>query len=141
MDQDRFRQRPSFAPSELEADAARELCVCAFGVGKISCSLETFTGLEQVPGQIRPADLDTEAFDQTIALEYSAAGLPERAPLARARLFGAAYRESKHAVFGSDLVHEPSVARRTLGDIGPHTDRVAGFYANELLPPKREQFQ
>ncbi len=97
-------------------------------LGQISYLLAALARLEQVRRQIRPADVDAEALDQTTTFDDGAPGLPKRTPLAPAWLGLALCRESKRAVLGVDLAHAWSVDRRRRGDIGPSTDLTAAFY-------------
>jgi len=69
-------------PLELEPDAARKLAMRSFGLGQILGLLEPIAHIEQVFGQIGPADVDAEAVDDATAFSNGAAGLPERAALA-----------------------------------------------------------
>jgi hypothetical protein len=113
---------------ELETDAARELAVRPFGLGKISCSVEALPCLEQVRGQVGPRDVNAEALDQAASRDDRAAGLPEGTPLARARLGRALCSESKRALSRIGLAHDSSVVLRRPPDIGPLADPGAEYY-------------
>ena len=78
----------------------RSLFLC-----QISFLIETLTRLEQVCGQIRPADVDAKAFDQAATLEDRPTGFPEGTPLARTRLGLSLSRESECALWGINLAH------------------------------------
>ena len=97
-------------------------------LGQIPCLIEALTRLEQVRGQIRPADVDAKAFDQAATLEDSPTGFPERTPLTRAPLDRSLGRESEHALWGINLAHTWSLGCRRSLNIGPRADLVAAFY-------------
>ncbi len=56
------------------------------GLSQVSRSVEPLARLEEVLGQIGPAEVDAETLDHTTALDDGAAGLPEDAQLVWARL-------------------------------------------------------
>jgi len=71
--------------SELATDAAREFGMRSLGLGQVPSLIEALACLEQVRGQIGPADVDAEAFDQAMTLEDGAAWFPKGTTLAWAR--------------------------------------------------------
>jgi len=100
----------------------------SLGFGQVPCLIETLACLEQVRGQIGPADVDAKTFDQATTLNDSTAGFPERTLLTRARLGLSLGRESKRALLGVNLAHAWSLDRLRTLNIGPGTDLIAGFY-------------
>ena len=97
-------------------------------LGQIPCLIEALARLEQVRGQIRPADVDAKTFDQAATLDDSPTGFPERTPLTRARLGLSLSRETERALLGINLAHAWSLDCRRPLNIGPGTDLVAAFY-------------
>src|SRR5438552_2892630 len=76
----------SLLRSNVATQAARELAVRLLGLGEISGALEPLARLEQIRGQIGPADVDAKALNDAIAFDDGAARLPKHALLAQARL-------------------------------------------------------
>src|SRR6266516_3512369 len=122
----------SLLRSDVATEAARELSMRRLGLGEISGVLEPLARLEQVRGQIGPANVDAEALDEAIAFDGGAAGLPKRAPLARAQLGAILSDEAERAGLGFDLAHGVSLRAVNRSGIGPATDLGCG------LLPKRQ---
>src|SRR5437667_2403884 len=113
--------------SHVATEAARELAVRLLGLGEISGALESLARLEQICGQIGPADVDAKALDEAIAFDDGAAGLPKHAPLARARLGAILSGEAERAGLGFDLAHGISLCAASRSGIGPTTDLRCGL--------------
>ena len=106
----------------------RENSRCARSASARSRAWSSRPRLEQIRRQIGPANVDAEALDDAASFDDGAAGLPERAPLTQARLGLARGDETKRAVLGFDLAHNPSLRGDEPSGIGRGTDSLAAFY-------------
>src|SRR6266511_5232707 len=95
--------------SRARADPARDLPMRRVGLRQISRSVEPLARLEEVLGQIGPAEVDAETLDHASALDDGTAGLPEGAQLVWARLDLVLSDEPQRAVLLVDLTHVSSV--------------------------------
>ncbi len=110
----------------MYAGAARELTPRRVSLCQVSGTLDPVAGLEEVGGQIGPADVDREAVDDARAWHHGAAGLPEHAELTGAWLGLTLSGEPELAVTGFDLAHASSVGPGRGADIRGRSESRCG---------------